>query len=316
MKKKILFYSIFYFVIIGLFLLGTFCDLSISKALADLDSGAYFSKNLFANVVECFAEWPIYFLLSASLCVVGYSLTDKFQKQKLIIIIIVALGVFFAFALCFYRCVVSLGEVYGFYEQLEDNLAFYICCLLCGIAFAVVFIWLSNLIGTEKLSQFFYFAIACIAVIAITFLLTQILKEIVNRPRFRALNVIGFDKYSPWYKVGKINGKDYTDAILADDGFVSFPSGHVSWSANAIMLCFLPRFINLNKKAKLCFTIIPPCVTILVAFARIVAGAHYLTDVTFSLLASVIVMELAVLIVLLIKKKRDKKLQEQLLVKD
>ena len=139
MKKKILFYSVFYFVIIGLFLLGTFCDFSISKALADLDSGAYFSKNIFANFVECFAEWSIYFLLSASLCVVGYSLTDKFEKQKILIIIIVALGVFFAFALCFYRCVVSLGEVYGFYEQLEDNFIFYICCLLCGVAFAVVF---------------------------------------------------------------------------------------------------------------------------------------------------------------------------------
>ena len=81
------------------------------------------------------------------------------------------------------------------------------------------------------------------------------------------------------------------------------------------MLSFLPRFIKMNKKATLCFTIIPPVLTLIVAFARIIAGAHFLTDVTFSLLITIILEEIFVNLTLFIQRKKEKKLEQELLVK-
>ena len=315
MKKKLIIYPIVYAVLIGLFVLGTFYDLQISKTLADLKPGEYFSKNFFANFIEIFTELPIFILLGACFVIVGFNLMDKWEKHKLIIQIILGMVVFFAFTLCFYRCVECMGQVYGFSEMLQDNLGFLISCALFGIIFVILAFWLGSLIGTEKMGKLFYFALAFIIVIALTFIATQLLKGIVNRPRFRALNIIGIEKYSPWYKIYKVENLQFYSSIIQEEGFVSFPSGHTTWFGTAIMLSFLPRFIKMNKKATLCFTIIPPVLTLIVAFARIIAGAHFLTDVTFSLLITIILEEIFVNLTLFIQRKKEKKLEQELLVK-
>ena len=53
-------------LLIALMALGTFFDLSISKGLADVGKGEYFSYNHFANFLEGAGELPTFILLGFS----------------------------------------------------------------------------------------------------------------------------------------------------------------------------------------------------------------------------------------------------------
>ena len=69
----------------------------------------------------------------------------------------------------------------------------------------------------------------------------------------------------------------------ASDAFKSFPSGHTCSAAMSYVLIMLPDAIDFKHKkaAKAICWICPIVITGLVATSRIVAGAHYMSDVTF-----------------------------------
>ncbi len=315
MKKRIIITASVYAVLIALFLVGTFCDLSISKTLADLKSGNYFSKNFFANFIEAFGEIPTFLLLAAAITVVGTVIANRFDGYRVIIIIITQFVVFVVMAVCFNRTIESLGDIYNFKDSLDSSIIDEIIAVILGGIMIPIALFISNKLDDDKIAEFLYFSIVVIVVVGASFLFTQVVKSIFSRPRFRALQFkVGLDNYSPWYKPSNLD-KVYTEGVLGEEGFKSFPSGHTSWACCLLLLSFLPKFFEVGKKTKICLVTIPAVYCVIVMFSRILAGAHFLTDVTFSAIFTAVLCEIVVFIVLLIKKKIDKKIDEEVLVK-
>ena len=105
-----------------------------------------------------------------------------------------------------------------------------------------------------------------------------------------ALGCANYEGFTNWWQINvfskpEIRTDAYVEAFKDNDSgaFKSFPSGHTVAAATSFGLIILPdMFTKLNnKKIKWLFWVIPIVYTILVAISRIVAAAHYLSDVTF-----------------------------------
>lgn len=95
----------------------------------------------------------------------------------------------------------------------------------------------------------------------------NLMKMAWGRVRFRDLTD-GYDAFTAWYV---ING---------NTGAHSFPSGHVGSAGTTYFLMFLPYVSEKwRKRCYLCFAA-AFCYTSVVAAARLIMGAHYLSDVT------------------------------------
>ncbi len=290
-----------------LFIIGTFCDLSISKAIADLDRGSYFSKNHFANFLDGIGELPTFVLLGACIAIVGYNLSRKKEKLKLAVLFATAILTFFVLSYGLIRSVEAFAEIYDFSYEIGwfgDEL----CCMLLAIVLMALGVYLGHVLGDKRLSALHWFALALIIICVVCFGITQALKVVFSRPRFRTLHLLGdYGLFAEWYKVNPFTEvpKSFIALGVAEDGYSSFPSGHTSWACTLIMLSYLPAFVGgFSKKAKICLNVIPAVFVAVVAFSRILAGAHYLTDVVVSLIFSLVIMEFVSLIMLKIQNKQ------------
>lgn len=143
--------------------------------------------------------------------------------------------------------------------------------LLWGIGFGLVALLVGALIKIpdQWKAPLRTLAVLGIAVMALQLLAIEGLKYLWGRVRFRDLLAAGsYDAFTPWYHPNGINGNK------------SFPSGHTAGAGMSYLLMLLPCVSEKwRKKAGLCFA--APCVyTAVVAFTRLVMGAHYLSDVT------------------------------------
>ncbi len=284
-------------LLIALMIVGTFCDLSISKTLASVDTGKYFSSNHFANFLEGAGELPTFIMLGLAVGIFGYGFACKKENLKLAVLIVTAVICFTVLSYGFIRSVESFAEIYDFADKISwagDEL----CCMLLALAIMAGGVLLGKKLGKERLLRLYYFALAVILVCAVGFIITQGLKMIASRPRFRAIHLLGdYDLFAPWYKANPFTAvpKSFMALGVAEEGYSSFPSGHTSWASSLIMIAYLPFFIpNLSKKVKIWLLAAPMVYIVVVAFSRILAGAHYLTDITFSMIFTFILAEIAV----------------------
>ena len=143
----------------------------------------------------------------------------------------------------------------------------------------------------------------CIVIVLLCLALLAILppiKDAIRRPRFRILSVIGEDKFHNWWQACP-EYKQYMEqyGIESSDHFKSFPSGHTAEASILLVTStFLPLADKKFAKYQLPLFIASSVVVLLVAFARILAAAHYLSDVstgafiiiTLTLIANEVVM--------------------------
>lgn len=102
-----------------------------------------------------------------------------------------------------------------------------------------------------------------------------------GRPRMRLLLATGNESYfQPWWKLGgSLKAKLIAEGVASDE-FRSFPSGHTGCAACAMLAILLPTVCKrLRGKERLCL-IVGAVWTAVVAFSRLMMGAHFLTDVT------------------------------------
>ena len=132
-------------------------------------------------------------------------------------------------------------------------------------------------------------SIIVLLLLALLLIIPQI-KDNMHRPRFRAIVASGNDiefhnwweKFSEYstYKQGDvlvINGVEY-----AKDNFKSFPSGHTAEaSIPFVLITFMPLANEKFKKVQLPMFIGTGALVLLVAFSRILAAAHFLSDVSW-----------------------------------
>ena len=104
--------------VIGM-IFASFFDLQISKAIADLKPGKYYSENIIGLFFESFGVNPVYLLVAFARSVI-YQNFNRRQNSKLriIIMILCVITSIVMFALMFKKTFKYIGEHYGFVNQL------------------------------------------------------------------------------------------------------------------------------------------------------------------------------------------------------
>ena len=105
-----------------------------------------------------------------------------------------------------------------------------------------------------------------------------VLKHLWGRPRYRAVSVTKDLDFRPVWAPSHSLADSFPK--LEHDEFRSFPSSHTSCAAAIILISLLIGYIPSLKQHAFTADIIAFAYTAVVAFSRIIMGAHYLTDVT------------------------------------
>ena len=102
----------------------------------------------------------------------------------------------------------------------------------------------------------------------------------MHRPRFRLIAETGVEFHNWWKPCG--NYKELIELYkTASDNFKSYPSGHTAEASILLVTStFLPLAGAKYKKYQKPLFIFSVCLIVVVAFARILAAAHFLSDVS------------------------------------
>ena len=162
-----------------------------------------------------------------------------------------------------------LGYHIAHYLFLERyNIAF---GLIFGLGIALLALYIGQFIKVDDnlKKAFIILSVAGIIVMFAQLGLIEISKVLWGRVRFRDLIKDGsYDRFTAWYIINGVTGNR------------SFPSGHTAGAAMSYLMMALP-FVSPKwaKRRYLCFAL-PLIYTSIVAYTRLVMGAHYLSDVT------------------------------------
>lgn len=309
-KMNILYYSLPIVCLVALMAVASFYDLQISKALADLDLGQYYSPNLFGRLFEVIGELPVYFLCGFSVCIfsvwiylktkqpqivtqykgktktVSSKQMDKKSKVRYII-----LACFLLVVTAFFYWI-ALFKMTGYIlriHNLATNVWLYLSQVLASglLCYTSVSILLAT--KQQTLNTLVWFAIITLAVSALTNALVQGLKPIFSRLRYRAMCATydsTFTGFTNWFQHNPNNTLTTAqiNAGLSNDIFKSFPSGHTAGATSLLSLLSLPYLFKQNRVTKILLYVLCPLYIVVVAFSRIVMGAHFLSDVTMAIL--------------------------------
>lgn len=243
-------------------LVGSFFDYQISSALFN-------SSSLFGRFVEAAGELP--FELTAS--VAGVMLVRSARPDSKASKWLAALGILINVGLVGYEIIGSLrvgGKLIAFQLVLTFTLV---------IAANVIAYRLTRDTDPDDLTRWALMVLAVWAAQAI--ILNVIVKPLWSRPRMRVIEVTPGLNFQPWWVIGNPDKWSYIAAGVIKDGFKSFASGHTAHAAIGLMLAGLPAaaFTEKPSRRRVVFWV-AAAVAALVAFGRIVIGAHFLTDVS------------------------------------
>jgi len=304
--KTIISLACFAVVFAALAVVATFYDLQISQILTknSLNPGDYISHNGFALFFEALGSCPIYLVASIVGAIVFWFFARKQGKLRILSIIGVALAVA-GFALTVKDLFGYAGEYIGAQLAADSSLvlaaheaggAGYLVgvSVVVGAMPAVGLLLAWQRIPKETNDKMIWWAFAILGAMLFYFV-PHFVKGPVGRARFRTMNYLGdFEYYTRWYV---LNGKRVMTAdglvastaetkaaiIVAGDTCKSFPSGHTFSAGMVYTLLALPYLSEKCNKTGVkiglwCGTV---AFTGLVAVSRIVAGAHYMSDVLF-----------------------------------
>ena len=243
-------------------LTGSFFDYQISSALFNIAS-------MYGRFVEAAGELP--FELTAS--VAGIMLVRAARPDSRGSKWLAVLGILVNVGLAGYEIISSLragGKL-----------------VAAQLVLTFVLVIAANLIvyrltrGTEP-DELTRWALMVLAVwVAQAIILNVIVKPLWSRPRMRVIEVTPGLIFQPWWVIGNPDKWTYIAAGVIKDGFKSFASGHTAHAAIGLMLAGLPAaaFTEKPSRRRVVFWA-AAVVAALVAFGRIVIGAHFLTDVS------------------------------------
>ena len=255
------------------FFLGTVFDLNISKALTGFSSDGKLSISvgLVPKIMEVIGYWSSPLFCSVALAIVEIDMRKKL-KEKIRMAFFIA-TVLIEAGLMFYASSKTIKPIVG-----KLYIGHYILITFMAIVLTFILRFFIEHLNKKKLESIFkpaLFSVIAVVVIVVCF---EVIKLTCGRIRFRDLIAAGsLDAYTPWYRPNWFSGSK------------SFPSGHMG---NATALMTLPLWFE-KKLPKNKITAMYAVILIwnfLLAFSRICAGAHYLTDVIFGfMLGSILV---------------------------
>lgn len=252
--------------IIGV-VLGSFLDLQISTAIANPNNG-------FALFISAICP-TIGF---ATVAMMGGGFIAFIIKGKYHIALKVLFGVLAA--CCFAVAIYFPGGEYfginGFYNPDIKWLGYVIVILPEALAAFGGYLLFKDS-KNDKMWIIFVIMIVmlCIALLAVI----PLIKDNMHRPRFRLLITTDQISFHNWWEPFK--EYDQVKDNFAHDNFKSFPSGHTAETAILLVgITFFPMADERFEKYQLPIFLGGIALVLLVALARILAGAHFLSDVS------------------------------------
>lgn len=266
-----------------LILIGTFFDFNISSFIANEES-------LYGRFFLLFGQFPVMLCGFAASAMLARTLPEE-KNEKLIFQILSAGGI--------------IGGLLGIKEIVENaegiRMILYIVIELliaCGLFFFVY-----KTVDTRNPARLRRTALFILFTVLITTAAVVFIKIPWGRPRYRAVIATRNLEYQPWYVIGK-SARDAFEGVLDHDEFKSFPSGHTASAAYILTLITLKNVIPFLRGKENILMVIGFAWIILTAAARIISGAHFLTDVTFGFMITFTIM---VILGILLKINRSPK---------
>lgn len=275
MTKAIKVFFVCALILIGI---GTIFDFQVTQ---------FFEGHLLfiARFTEIFGEVPFTLCLAIPFAIFFY-FRNKSNKAVHILLggLYSLLGIFFSFFIylgIFRYLNPSDGNSHG-----DISTSMIVIAIILGIITYVGFLFILSKKSNVNRKKWTKSAISMLTLSFSTVLMTNIIKMIVGRPRFWTLEE-NINNFVPWYE---ING------LTTINSNMSFISGH---TANAfVIIAFAFFFVKGTKQYT---NIILAALTwgTLVGLGRLLSGQHFLTDVVFAGLLTIVLF-------LLIKKWNDK----------
>ena len=263
----------YFSIVIGIFLaaviVGSFFDYQISTALFHRNNG-------FGIFLAAIGEFPGYAMLSF---LGGYTAAAsiKFYKKSWVSLLMLG-GALVAFGCSAFFQGKAIFSVNA-YNKPEYTLTF---GLLIGVAMMagplILGYYFGHKINNKALIKVSF---ALLLSIAIAIGVITVVKLIPHRPRFRTVILDTNDvTYSPWWIINK-DYKTFLSDTITKEEFKSFPSGHIGITTAMFFSVYFPLLVESNKSKlfKNIFFAISCVYIFLLAYTRILVGAHFLSDV-------------------------------------
>ncbi len=263
-------------------------DLAITSALSGLKyNGRYFTLDVptFASILEIVGEWAPSVLAATSALIVASHGSEKCLTKR---------GKYAARS-------GSFVAAFGLMMYASNKTAEYLNYSLGGImgrmmfaafsfAIAAILYLLVGKIPKDIKERLFLPAAYTLAASVAVLLTVSAVKTVWGRARLRDMvDENSFADYTPWYKPNFFSGS------------YSFPSGH---TAHATLVLMLSRWLwGKGEKYRPAVTGIGFGFIALMAFSRLAAGAHFLSDILFGFLIALGITEIC-------KQKCDKHMKE------
>lgn len=249
-------------------LFGSFFDLQISEAIAS-------KNNYFAITLS--ALGPTIAFLGVAVMgggFVRFALKGEYKTILKVLFWVLAAG-------CLGVSIYIPGGEYfginGFYKKAPEWVGYLIVIIPETLALVFGYFLFKDCENKNM------WIILVIIVIILTLVIVGIispLKSLMHRPRYRIIVDTGVE-FHKWFEPCK----DYKELAAlyntSTDNFKSYPSGHTTEASILLVTTtFLPLMNNKFKKFQLPLYICSFALIIIVAFARILAAAHFLSDVS------------------------------------
>lgn len=291
MKKKIISFSIISAVLLALVVVATIFDLSISQSMARVEG-----LDVLVTIGS-YGKLPAYLGLVIGFLLVYSGLNDRLHNTIFLLFV----------KICNIMCIIISMYLLLDYILVDFKIFNIIVALVIGIVLVGV---------TERyracLSHLFYFGLLVVGTIALSAVLIEAFKLFMCRERFYVIHgVSDYASFTEWYRCMLFEGRTPkyllshgidTASWWGMDEYMSFPSGHAGMVSTILLLNFLPYYIPKTSKYKWLILVASILLTAFVCFTRVLALMHYMTDVLFGVIFTLIAMMIAYFVVNFIKK--------------
>lgn len=266
--------------LIGL-IIGSFLDKQITAKMGD-------NNNLFGIILTAFA--PVLTLAFGVLAGALLFFMPKIEHKTLNIVfrVIGAVAV-----LGFVAAQIKEGIEWVEFPRMQSEASTYRVLIIVFIAILDLTLILFSRIWVNKMDQkaMLYGCAMIVGIIVVYFVACEGIKYIASRPRPRNLDA-EFNGFKYWFQFNPFNAfhSEFSDQK-------SFVSGH---TANAAcLITILPFVVSMTRREndnriQIMTVIIGALFTFVVAFSRIIARAHWMSDVMGGILISCTIQALAI----------------------
>ena len=269
--------------------LGSFFDLSISTAIASPNSGLGLTLSAIGPTIGFAA------IAAMGGGFIVYGLRKEYHIVLRVFFFIMAVG---CLGVSIYYPAGEYFGINGFYGAAPEWVGYFIVIVPESAAMVGGYFLFKN---CQNKNMWIVFCIAA-AVLGITLVAAlPILKGIMHRPRYRLVSTTDVP-FHDWWKACT-NHKEWLGITLTDpDNFKSFPSGHTAEACIPLVaVVFLPLADKKFEKIQLPLFLGACGLVLVVAFARILAAAHYLSDVSMGATIMLVLLVIANEVVMRVK---------------